>query len=177
MWGTAFYAGLRRGELLAIRWSEIDLGRSELHVRRSWDQYSGVIDTKSDTSERTVPILGVLRSHLAQHKLATGGRDNDVAFGRTHDLPFVPSTVRSRALRAWKAVGLAPITLHEARHTFASLLIDSGANPKAVQEYMGHSTITETFDRYGHLMPGSRNEVRARMDAYLDSAQAVSFEN
>jgi integrase len=60
---------------------------------------------------------------------------------------------------------------HECRHTFASLLIDSGANPKAVQEYMGHSKIQTTFDVYGHLFPGSRDEVRERMDAYLATAE------
>jgi integrase len=61
---------------------------------------------------------------------------------------------------------LEPIGLHECRHTFASLLIASGENPKAVQEFMGHSTSTMTFDLYGHLFPGSRDEARARMDAY-----------
>jgi len=54
-----------------------------------------------------------------------------------------------------------------ARHTFASLLIDSGANPKAIQQFMGHSKIQTTFDVYGHLLPGSHDEVRKRMDAYL----------
>jgi integrase len=72
-----------------------------------------------------------------------------------------------RAKDAWSAAGLEPITLHEARHTFASLLIDSGANAKAVQEFMGHSKIQTTFDTYGHLLPGSHDEVRQRMDAYL----------
>jgi integrase len=57
--------------------------------------------------------------------------------------------------------------MHECRHTFASLLIDSGANPKVIQEVMGHSKIQTTFDVYGHLLPGSRDEVRRRMDAYL----------
>lgn len=65
-----------------------------------------------------------------------------------------------------------PIKLHEARHSFASLLIDSGANAKAIQEFMGHSTITMTFDLYGHLLPGSRDQARARMDAYLDAELA-----
>lgn len=65
---------------------------------------------------------------------------------------------------------MAPITLHECRHTFASLLIDAGANPKATQTFMGHSKIQTTFDIYGHLMPGSRDEIRARMDAYLGAA-------
>jgi integrase len=62
---------------------------------------------------------------------------------------------------------LRAITLHECRHTFASLLIDSGANPKAIQQFMGHSKIQTTFDVYGHLLPGSHDEVRKRMDAYL----------
>ena len=57
--------------------------------------------------------------------------------------------------------------LHECRHAFASLLIDAGANPKAVQTFMGHSKIQTTFDIYGHLLPGSHDEVRERMDAYL----------
>lgn len=54
------------------------------------------------------------------------------------------------------------------RRTFASLLIDSRANPKAIQEFMGHSMIQTTFDFYGRLLPGSHDEVRERMDAYLD---------
>lgn len=68
--------------------------------------------------------------------------------------------------------GAAPISLHLCRHTFASLLIDSGANPKAIQEFMGHSKIQTTFDVYGHLLPGSHDEVRARMDSYLASSVA-----
>lgn len=90
---------------------------------------------------------------------------------------------RCRAKRAWAAANkrereaaeserrepelLVPISLHLCRHTFASLMIDAGANPKAIQEFMGHSKIQTTFDVYGHLLPGSRDEVRERMNAYL----------
>ena len=81
--------------------------------------------------------------------------------------PFVPSTVRNRALAAWEAGGLHPITLHECRHTFASLMIAAGENPKAIQTFMGHAKFQMTFDRYGHLLPGSRDQARARMDEYL----------
>ncbi|HEX4669607.1 MAG TPA: tyrosine-type recombinase/integrase [Solirubrobacterales bacterium] len=62
------------------------------------------------------------------------------------------------------------LTMHECRHTFASVLIDTGANPKAIQEVMGHSKIQTTFDVYGHLLPGSYDDIRARMDAYLAAA-------
>jgi integrase len=84
----------------------------------------------------------------------------------------VPSSTRNRAIAAWDDAGLEAIGLHEARHTFASLLIDAGVNAKAVQEFMGHSTITMTFDVYGHLMPGARDEVRERMDKYLAAIAA-----
>jgi integrase len=168
LWTTAFYAGLRRGELRALRWADVDLGSSEISVERTWDQYEGAIDPKSDAGRRTIPILGALRDHLLEHKLATGRSDQDLVFGRTAALPFVPSTIRNRALVTWEDAELEPISLHEARHTFASLLIDAGVNAKAVQEFMGHSTITMTFDTYGHLMPGSRKQVRELMDIYLE---------
>jgi integrase len=67
------------------------------------------------------------------------------------------------------------MTLHECRHTFASLSIDTGVNPKTIQEFMGHATIEETFSRYGHLMPGARDQVRELVDAYMAIAvKAVS---
>lgn len=170
LWATAFYAGLRRGELAALRWADIDLGRSEIRVERSWDRVAGPIAPKSEQSIRTLPLVGVLRDHLDEHKLATGRGGADLAFGRTAQEPFAPPTVRYRALAAWKAAGLQPITLHECRHTFASLLIDAGENPKAIQAFMGHATIQMTFDRYGHLMPGSREQARVRLDAYLETS-------
>ena len=108
-----------------------------------------------------------------------------MVFGRTTAQAFYASTVDGRAKRAWATANdhereaadaagrepdlLQPITLHECRHTFASLLIDSGANPKAIQSFMGHSKIQTTFDVYGHLLPGSRDEVRRRMDMYLSA--------
>jgi integrase len=118
-------------------------------------------------SRRSVPLLAVLRDHLDEHLLRTGRSRGELVFGRTPAEPFVASTIDNHAQECWAAVELDTITLHEARHTFASLLIDSGANAKAVQEFMGHSKIQTTFDVYGHLLPGSHDEVRERMDAYL----------
>jgi len=65
---------------------------------------------------------------------------------------------------------LEPIKLHECRHTFASLLIDANANPKAIQTFMGHATIEMTFNQYGHLMPGSRDQARELVNRYLEAA-------
>jgi integrase len=65
------------------------------------------------------------------------------------------------------SAGFEPITLHEARHTFASLMIAAGVNAKALSTYMGHSSITITFDRYGHLIPGNEGEAAELLDVYL----------
>lgn len=174
LWAAAFYAGLRRGELQALRVCDVELGASLIHVELGWDQEEGPIEPKSEASRRTIPLLAVLRDHLDEHLLRTGRTGDELVFGRTAVDPFVPSTIDNHAQECWAAVELEPITLHEARHTFASLLIDSGANAKAVQEFMGHSKIQTTFDTYGHLLPGSHDEVRERMDAYLLDATAES---
>lgn len=171
-WATAFYAGLRRGELRALRWSDVDFGRSEIRVERSWDQHEGPLDPKSESGSRTVPLLAALRDHMLDHKLTTDRAGEDLCFGRSAVDAFVGSTVNNRAKQSWKVAELRPITLHECRHTFASLLIDAGVNAKAIQTFMGHSTIEMTFNQYGHLMPGSRNQARELVDAYLEAAIA-----
>ena len=100
---TAFYAGLRRGELRALRVEDIDLGKSEIHVRRSWDAVEGDIDPKSDAGTRIIPLLAILRDHIDQHLMTTRREGSDLVFGREADLPFIPSTVRLHALSAWEA--------------------------------------------------------------------------
>ncbi len=184
IWATAFYAGLRRGELQALCISDVNITLAELSVRRSWDHVEGPIEPKSRAGLRTVPIIGVLHVFLAN--LAASPFGDALIFGRLPDAPFDPKTINDRAKRSWTAANedeqeaaereerdpdlVRPITLHECRHTFASLLIDAGVNPKAIQEFMGHATIEETFSRYGHLMPGARNQARVLLDAYMNSA-------
>jgi integrase len=84
--------------------------------------------------------------------------------------PFNRNALVNRANRAWKKAKLAPIGLHECRHTFASILIAAGVNAKALSTYLGHSSIQITLDRYGHLMPGNEDEAVALVDAYLERA-------
>jgi len=84
-------------------------------------------------------------------------------------------SVRARALGAWDKAEpkREPIGLHEARHTFASLMIAAGVNAKALATFMGHASITITLDRYGHLFPGSEDEAAELLDAYLERTQAA----
>jgi integrase len=97
---------------------------------------------------------------------------------RGEDGPFSDSGVGQRARRRWEGQGLEPITLHECRHTFAALMIaamtEAGKfNPKRLQQIMGHSSITTTYDRYGHLMPGDEEESAVQLQAFLDAGSAT----
>jgi integrase len=168
LWATAMYAGLRLGELRALRHERVDLKAGLIRVEASWDAREGLIAPKSRAGTRTVPIPSVLSAHLARDRLAHGA--SGLFFGRTPERPFQPTSVMNRARRAWKAAGLEPVTLHECRHTFASLMIAAGVNAKALSTYMGHATISITLDRYGHLMPGNEAEAAGLLDAYLDRA-------
>jgi integrase len=132
----AFYAGLRRGEVQAIRVCDVDLGASLIRVERGWDQEEGAIEPKSDAT-RTVPLLAVLRDHVDEHLLRTKRTGDELVFGCTPVAPFVPWTIDNRAQECWAGAELEPITMHEARHTFASLLIDSGATRRRCRSSWG----------------------------------------
>jgi len=180
LWATAMYAGLRRGELTALRIEDVDLGRGVIHVRRGWDILEGEISTKSGR-ERKVPISATLRDYLDQHLLTIAWSEG-LLFGLGPNRPFNGTPLVYRAQRSWAAAGLERITLHECRHTFASLMIEAGVNAKALSTYMGHANISFTFDRYGHLMPGNEGEAAGMLDDYLDrcapgSRQSCSTES
>jgi hypothetical protein len=103
-------------------------------------------------------------------RTAARGKRGGLFFGRGKDQPFSNQAISQRANRIWKEAGLQRIGLHDCRHTFASLMIAAGVNAKALSTFMGHSSITITLDRYGHLFPGSEEEAAGLLDAYLESA-------
>jgi integrase len=174
IWATALYAGLRRGELMALRWKHVDLAVGVIRVERAYDDKGRVeIEPKSRSGRRTVPIVGALRDVLTELR-ADERRERGIVFSSDGVTPFQPSSVWRRARAAWKRAGLEPIGLHEARHTFASVLIAAGVNPKAIAAYMGHASIETTYDLYGKLMPGSDAEAAALVDAYLARADTGS---
>jgi integrase len=168
IWATAMYAGLRRGELFALRIEDVDLARGLIYVRRGWDRVHGEIPTKS-RGERKVPIAAVLRDYLDEHILGLKW-GKGLVFGVSAVSPFADSSLSFRADKAWQKAKLARITLHECRHTFASLMIAAGVNAKSLSTYMGHAGIAITLDRYGHLMPGNEDEAAGMLDAYLARA-------
>ena len=135
-------------------------------VEAGWDPHDGRIAPKGRRTRR-VPIPAVLRELLVAELLRTGRRGDELMFGATPDKPFASSALTKRARKAWKEAKLERITLHEGRHTFASLMIAAGVNAKALSSYMGHASISITFDRYGHLMPGNEEVAAGLLDAYL----------
>jgi integrase len=171
IWATAMYAGLRRGELQALRACDVRLDNGVISVEWGWDYKEGRIPPKGRRTRR-VPIPTALRETLVAELLRTGRRGEELVFGATPHTPFSPTTLTAHARKAWGSAGLDRITLHECRHTFASLMIAAGVNAKALSSYMGHASIQITFDRYGHLMPGNEGEAAALLDAYLGAVAA-----
>ena len=174
IWATAMYAGLRRGELMALRRDNVEVASGVIDVRQSYDLVDeAFVDPKSYAGRRRVPIAGVLRDLLLDALIHSEGRE--LIFSRPDGRPFSPFTLAARADRHWKDAGCERITLHECRHTFAALMVSAMAaagkfNAKVLQTLMGHSSITVTFDRYGHLMPGSETEAAGLLDSYLEAA-------
>ena len=162
LWAVAFYAGLRRGEIIGLRHEDVDLAGGVIRVRRGWDMVEGEIEPKSRKGRRKVPIPAVLRDHLDALELRSDGQ----LFGSPHWV----GRANERARERWGTAGLPVLTLHEARHTYASLMIHAGVNAKALSTFMGHANIGITLDLYGHMFPGSEDEAATLFDAYLARA-------
>ncbi|MFL5891318.1 MAG: tyrosine-type recombinase/integrase [Solirubrobacterales bacterium] len=151
------------------------LGVTQLTVRNwvSWDASSReFVEPKSRAGTRTVPIIDRLAMLLADHRVLTNHPSGGLLFesDRVPGQPVHPVPLRRRMYDAWGDAKLEPLGLHEARHTFASMMIAAGVNAKALSGYLGHANIAITFDRYGHLMPGSEAEARDRLNSYLEQA-------
>ena len=170
VWATALYAGLRAGELQALDWGHVDLAGGVISVERAYDrQARRFIPPKSQAAVRRIPLASVLRDHLISWKVNCG-RDSGLVFGDDGQRPVYHPGLLRRAAASWRQAGLEGLSLHDARHTFASIMIAAGVNAKALSVYMGHANITITFDRYGHLMPGSEHEAAVLLDTYLSLA-------
>jgi integrase len=170
VWSTAFYGGLRKGELRGLRWEHVDLAAGVVRVEQGWDSVEGKILPKSRKGQRRVPVPAGLRDALTEHRM--GSWPEGFVFGRGPEQVFAPTTLTDHADKAWKAAELDRLTLHEARHTYASLMIAAGVNAKALCEFMGHSSIQVTLDKYGHLMPGAESEAASLLDTLLESAES-----
>ena len=169
IYATAFYAGLRRGELMALRWDSVHFASRTLLVNPSRGSYDPrarqFVAPKSKRGSRRIGMPARLIPYL--EAIHDGQPPAALVFPSAAGTPFQARELARRARDAW---GDDHIGLHVARHTFASIAIAAGANLKAVSEAMGHSGIQITVDRYGHLLPGSQAVMTGLLDDYLDAA-------
>lgn len=164
----AAYTGLRAGEIGALRAGRIDFLRGRVEVAESLADVGGnlVFGPTKTYARRHAPLAGFLREELAQH-LADRPRDPEaLVFTAPLGGPLRHNAFyRQRFKPAVKAAGLPEgLRFHDLRHTFAAFCIASSADPYAVMRRMGHSSITVTYDTYGHLFPERDAEITASLE-------------
>jgi integrase len=165
-WATFMLTGLRRGELLALRWQDVDLDAGTLRVERSYTPGDGYRPPKSRKGVRTVPVGPTLAGVLREHRLLSGRREG-LVFGRHEGSPLDSGKLQDRADAAWNAKRLTRVTPHVCRHLYVSLMAAAGVRIDVLSRFMGHSSITVTIDRYGHLFPGDEAHASTLQEAFL----------
>ena len=173
----ALFTGMRRSELLALRWCDVDLLLCQLSVTRTIHQlHNGDIifqQTKTDKSRRMVSLSPstaiVLREHRElqekmRQSLGLTLTDEDLVFCQIDGKPLLPDSITHAWMKLARRTGMKGIRLHDARHTHASLMLKQGIHPKIVQERLGHSSIQITLDTYSHVAPGLQQAAANRFD-------------
>ncbi|MFC1967418.1 tyrosine-type recombinase/integrase [Chloroflexota bacterium] len=181
MFATLLYTGLRRGELLALKWRNLDLDKGSLIVTETAYKLGNgqyvIKEPKTAHSRRTVSLSPALIALLKEYRadqellriqLGLGLTDNDFVFIRHDGSPINPNAVTLAFKRVLKKAGLKNIRLHDLRHTHATLMLKAGEHPKIVSERLGHSNIGITLDTYSHVLPGLQEAAAERFDGTLE---------
>lgn len=182
-WLLALKTGMRRGELLGLRWRDLDLDRGMAHVRQSVIVYAGApcIQTpKTATAQRAVKlsadVVAALREHRKawlERRLATAEwQDTDLIFCTRTGGPINPNNVA----RAYEAIirraGVRRIRFHDLRHTHATWLLQSGQPVKVVSERLGHAKVSITLDTYAAVLPDMQDRAVEALDALMAAERA-----
>ena len=183
----AVTTGMRLGELLGLRWTDVDLrdgARPRVFVQRTLVRVTGrwlFGEPKSERSRRGVALsaravraLGAHRTRQNRLRLAAGpgwaGR-HDLVFADERGEPLFGSHITERRLKPLlRQLGLPALRFHDLRHTAATLLLVEGINPKVVSEMLGHANVQLTLDTYTHVLPDMQAQVATAMDAALGRA-------
>ncbi|HHY94046.1 MAG TPA: site-specific integrase [Firmicutes bacterium] len=178
---TAVYTGLRRGELVALRWSDVDLERGVLYVRQSMIRLGGRFvfrEPKTQKGRRQVVLpkaaVAVLKAHKRQQaesrlRLGPDYQDHDLVFCNPDGRPLDPGEVSHRFATIARKASFPGLRFHDLRHTHATLLLAQGVHPKVVQERLGHENISTTLDTYSHVLPSLQEQAAARLDDLLSA--------
>lgn len=179
----ALYTGMRRSELLALRWVDVDLDMAQVSVKRTLHHIrNGAIvfcAPKTAKGRRSIDLPPsaalVLRDHRQEQEmmrtlLGILLREEDLVFSQPDGKPLMPDAVTHAWIKLARRAGLNGIRLHDARHTHASMMLKQGIHPKVVQERLGHAGIQITLDTYSHVVPGLQAAAALRFDESLKSA-------
>jgi integrase len=183
IWRLAASTGMRRGELLGLRWGDVDLVGGRLSLRQQLVRSGASIafgPPKTKAARRmialdsgTVEALRARRAVWRDERLAFGPgyEDHDLVFCRPDGQPHDPDVVTHQFERAIERAGVHRIRFHDLRHTHATLLLKARVHPKVVQERLGHSSIAITLDTYSHVIPDMQDEAAAKIGAVVDGAR------
>jgi len=177
----AVTAGLRIGELLGLKWEDVDIERGVLHVRRtlstakSGPTFTTPKNEKGRSIKLTTRAVDSLKSHRAAQsaerlKLPAGlWEDWGLVFPTRRGTPINYRNLTSRSFKSLLSCAELPRTVrfHDLRHTCATLLLSRGVHPKLVQELLGHANIAITLDRYSYVLPSMGDQTAATMDSAL----------
>lgn len=167
--------GMRRGEALGLRWSDVELDEARLRIRQQLTKVNAKMLFKAPKSKRsrrqlaldafTVSALRTHRKRQLEAQLAAGDRwcggDHGLVFTDEYGYPIDPSRFSKMLAPLAEAAGLPAIRVHDLRHTYATVMLTSGRSPKLISERLGHASITQTYDRYAHWIPGHDEDVAA----------------
>ena len=187
----ALFTGMRRSEILALRWCDVDLLLCQVHITRTLHQLrNGEIvfrAPKTAKGRRMIALTPsttlVFREHKERQEamrvlLGKPLTDDDLIFSQVDGKPLLPNTVTHAWIRLVRRTGLRGIRFHDARHSHASLMFKQGTHPKIVQERLGHSSIQITLDTYSHVAPGLQEKAAARFDeGVLSKREKEAVEN
>jgi integrase len=175
----AVSTGLRQGELLGLRWSDLDWQSRRLHVQRQLQRVTGGLEftePKSAAGNRVVVLgeeaIAKLRKHqniLIQEKQKAEEKweEHDLIFPSSHGTPLDHRNLYRFFKLFLKDAALPDIRFHDLRHTAATLMLQQGIHPKVVQERLGHADITLTLNTYSHVLPSMQEEAAEKLDELL----------
>jgi integrase len=176
---TLLASGMRRGEVLALKWKNLDLNRGYAFVVESGYKLHGKYVTKQPktaSSRRRVALPASLVAVLQEHRCKQsaniedlGGRltDEDYVFCNHLGKPLDPTTLSHAFGNAIKKAELPHLRLHDLRHSYATLLLKAGQHPSVVAAQLGHSSVRTTLDVYSHVLPGLQEAAARSLETFL----------
>jgi integrase len=161
----AIFSGARQGELLGLKWKDIDWDGQQIHIRRTFN-HGSFYEPKTETSRRKIDLGPTTMAALKRWKLAARPNEHGILFATSKGQPIHCGNILHRYFTpALKAAKIEKhIRFHDMRHTFASLLIDQGESIKYIQTQLGHSNPVITLKVYAHLLKGSNPEAAKRLE-------------